>query len=98
MDQDYFEFKLHLQGKALEGHTIDAKELGVALIGINDSLDIIAKQMPGARQKQTSLQIQAREALQKLPLPSRMEQKCSVRLFLTTPECAVFFANTIVKY
>ena len=47
MDQDYFEFKLHLQGKALEGHTIDAKELGVALIGINDSLDIIAKQMPG---------------------------------------------------
>lgn len=43
MDQDYFEFKLHLQGKALEGHTIDAKELGVALIGINDSLDIIAK-------------------------------------------------------
>ena len=38
------------------------------------------------------------EALQKLPLPSRMEQKCSVRLFLTTPECAVFFANTIVKY
>lgn len=67
MDQDYFEFKLHLQGKALEGHTIDAKELGVALIGINDSLDIIAKQMPGARQKQTSLQIQAREALQKTP-------------------------------
>lgn len=59
MDQDYFEFKLHLQGKALEGRTIDAKELGVALIGINDSLDIIAKQMPGARQKQTSLQIQA---------------------------------------
>ena len=39
-----------------------------------------------------------KEALQKLPLPSRMEQKCSVRLFLTTPECAVFFANTIVKY
>lgn len=38
------------------------------------------------------------EALQKPPLPSRMEQKCSVRLFLTTPECAVFFANTIVKY
>ena len=30
------------------------------------------------------------EALQKPPLPSRMEQKCSVRLFLTTPECAVF--------
>ena len=39
-----------------------------------------------------------KEALQKPPLPSRMEQKCSVRLFLTTPECAVFFANTIVKY
>ena len=38
------------------------------------------------------------EALQKPPLPSRMEQKCSVRLFLTTPECAVFFANTIVEY
>ena len=38
-----------------------------------------------------------KEALQKPPLPSRMEQKCSVRLFLTTPECAVFFANTIVK-
>ena len=32
------------------------------------------------------------EALQKPPLPSRMEQKCSVRLFLTTPECAVFLA------
>ena len=31
-----------------------------------------------------------KEALQKTPLPSRMEQKCSVRLFLTTPECAVF--------
>ena len=39
-----------------------------------------------------------KEALQKPPLPSRMEQKCSVRLFLTTPECAVFFANTIVEY
>ena len=26
----------------------------------------------------------------KNPVPSRMEQKCSVRLFLTTPECAVF--------
>ena len=26
----------------------------------------------------------------KTPVPSRMEQKCSVRLFLTTPECAVF--------
>lgn len=33
---------------------------------------------------------QSKEALQKPPLPSRMEQKCSVRLFLTTPECAVF--------
>ena len=33
---------------------------------------------------------QVKEALQKPPLPSRMEQKCSVRLFLTTPECAVF--------
>ena len=33
---------------------------------------------------------EAKEALQKPPLPSRMEQKCSVRLFLTTPECAVF--------
>ena len=32
----------------------------------------------------------SKEALQKPPLPSRMEQKCSVRLFLTTPECAVF--------
>ena len=42
--------------------------------------------------------IRIKEALQKPPLPSRMEQKCSVRLFLTTPECAVFFANTIVKY
>ena len=31
-----------------------------------------------------------KEALQKPPLPSRMEQNCSVRLFLTTPECAVF--------
>ena len=39
-----------------------------------------------------------KEALQKPPLPSRMEQNCSVRLFLTTPECAVFFANAIVKY
>ena len=26
----------------------------------------------------------------KTPVPSRMEQKCSVRLFLTTPGCAVF--------
>ena len=34
--------------------------------------------------------IELKEALQKPPLPSRMEQKCSVRLFLTTPECAVF--------
>ena len=31
-----------------------------------------------------------KEALQKPPLPSRMEHKCSVRLLLTTPECAVF--------
>lgn len=29
MDQDYFEFKLHLQGKALEGHTIDANNAKV---------------------------------------------------------------------
>ena len=36
--------------------------------------------------------VQTKEALQKPPLPSRMEQKCSVRLFLTTPECAVFFS------
>ncbi len=35
-----------------------------------------------------------KEALQKPPLPSRMEQKCSVRLFLTTPECAVFFGSS----
>ena len=34
--------------------------------------------------------VKPKEALQKPPLPSRMEQKCSVRLFLTTPECAVF--------
>ena len=36
------------------------------------------------------LHCKPKEALQKPPLPSRMEQKCSVRLFLTTPECAVF--------
>lgn len=59
MAQDSFKFKLHLQGKDLEGHMIDAKELGIALIGINDSLDLIAKQMPGPRQRRTSLQIQA---------------------------------------
>ena len=48
--------------------------------------------------EKTSGRTYAKEALQKPPLPSRMEQKCSVRLFLTTPECAVFFANTIVEY
>ena len=37
-----------------------------------------------------NLSNELKEALQKTPLPSRMEQKCSVRLFLTTPECAVF--------
>lgn len=31
-----------------------------------------------------------REALQKPLLPSRMEQKCSVQFFLTTPGGAVF--------
>ena len=49
---------------------------------------------------QTNREISAfkqKEALQKPPLPSRMEQNCSVRLFLTTPECAVFFASTIVR-
>ena len=39
-----------------------------------------------------------REALQKPLLPSRMEQKCSVQFFLTTPGGAVFFTNIIVKY
>ena len=39
-----------------------------------------------------------KEALQKPLLPSRMEQKCSVQFFLTTPGGAVFFTNTIVKY
>ena len=92
MDQDYFEFKLHLQGKALEGHTIDAKELGVALIGINDSLDIIAKQMPGARQKQTSLQIQAREALQKPSLILRPENFCLLhKLNFCANDCSGYF-------
>ena len=43
-------------------------------------------------------QLKKKGSSSKTPLPSRMEQKCSVRLFLTTPECAVFFANTIVKY
>jgi hypothetical protein len=38
------------------------------------------------------------EALQKPLLPSRMEQKCSVQFFLTTPGGAVFFTNIIVKY
>lgn len=32
-----------------------------------------------------------KEALQKPLLPSRMEQKCSVQFFLTTPGGAVFF-------
>lgn len=59
MVQDSFKFKLHLQGKDLEGHMIDAKELGIALIGINDSLDLISKHMPGPRKRRTSLQIQA---------------------------------------
>ena len=39
-----------------------------------------------------------KEALQKPLLPSRMEQKCSVQFFLTTPGGAVFFTNIIVKY
>ena len=39
-----------------------------------------------------------KEALQKPLLPSRMEQNCFVRFFLTTLEGAVFFINTIVKY
>ena len=34
---------------------------------------------------------QLEEALQKPLLPSRMEQKCSVQFFLTTPGGAVFF-------
>lgn len=34
-----------------------------------------------------------REALQKPLLPSRMEQKCFVRFFLTTPEGAVFYQH-----
>lgn len=33
---------------------------------------------------------EVREALQKPLLPSRMEQKCSVQFFLTTPGGAVF--------
>ena len=44
------------------------------------------------------INILTRGSSSKTPVPSRMEQKCSVRLFLTTPECAVFFANAIVKY
>ena len=34
-----------------------------------------------------------KEALQKPLLPSRMEQKCSVQFFLTTPGGAVFYQH-----
>lgn len=46
----------------------------------------------------TGTDIDSKEALQKPLLPSRMEQKCSVQFFLTTPGGAVFFTNIIVKY
>ena len=50
----------------------------------------VLRDMPNATVTDQTEEIRAREALQKPPLPSRMEQKCSVRLFLTTPGCAVF--------
>ena len=39
------------------------------------------------------LSLRFKEALQKPLLPSRMEQKCSVQFFLTTPGGAVFYQH-----
>ena len=49
------------------------------LLGINECQYMVS-----------SLIARAKEALQKTLLPSRMEQKCSVQFFLTTPGGAVF--------
>ena len=58
--------------------------------------DVSTILMKGEGQKR--LRTRIKEALQKNLLPSRMEQKCFVQVFLTTPEGTVFFINTIVKY
>ena len=50
MDPDTFNFKLHLQGRALSNHSVNAREFGVSLIGLNDTLSVIAKQMAGTQQ------------------------------------------------
>ena len=50
MDPDTFNFKLHLQGRALSNHSVNAREFGVSLIGLNDTLSVIAKQMGGTQQ------------------------------------------------
>ena len=66
--------------------TFDGAKFGRALNeGIADYRE--GKAIEAAEKKKAEA---IKEALQKPPLPSRMEQKCSVRLFLTTPECAVF--------
>lgn len=51
MDPDIFNFKLHLQGQALSNHSVNARELGLSLIGLNDTLSVIAKQMAGTQQR-----------------------------------------------
>ena len=50
----------------------------------------VLRDMPNATVTDQTEEI--REALQKPLLPSRMEQKCFVRFFLTTPEGAVFLS------
>ena len=50
MYPDTFNFKLHLQGRALSNHSVNAREFGVSLIGLNDTLSVIAKQMAGTQQ------------------------------------------------
>lgn len=58
MENDIVTFKLHLQGPTLGDHSIDAKEFGTALIGLEEILDIITSRLVGARQK-SQLRVQA---------------------------------------
>ncbi len=51
MENDIVTFKLHLQGAALEDHSIDAKELGEALVGLEETLGLIAYRLTGTKQK-----------------------------------------------
>ena len=51
IENDIVSFKLHLQGRALEDHSIDAKELGKALIGLEETLGLITNRLAGTKQK-----------------------------------------------